>query len=132
MGSKQIFLVDDDVIFRTASSILLKQNLPDYGSVPFENGEEACDALLALTQSKESLPELMFLDINMPVMNGWEVLEELKTALPKICQDIKIYILTSSIAPEDMNLSKTYDFINGYITKPLTTNDIDNIKEVLE
>ena len=64
-------------------------------------------------------------------MNGWELLEELKRGPAIIRNTIQIHILTSSIAPEDLNLSKTYEFIDGYITKPLTEKDLLKIKEGL-
>lgn len=132
MGTKQIFLVDDDRIFRTAATVLLKQNITGYEVIPFENGLQVYEKLLELSEIGEGLPELMFLDINMPVMNGWELLEDLKTASSEIREKVQIHILTSSIAPKDMNLSKTYEFIDGYITKPLTSKDLQKISEGLE
>lgn len=129
--SKKLFLVDDDEIFRTAATVLLGQNLPEYEIVQFENGLKVYEKLIDLAETAEVLPELLLLDINMPVMNGWELLEELKSAPAQIRQKINIQILTSSIAPEDLNLSKTYEFINGYVTKPLTTSDIENLKNTL-
>ena len=132
MGRKKIFLVDDDLIFRTAATVLIQQNIPGYEIVHFENGLEVYEKLITLAETMEYLPELMFLDINMPVMNGWELLEDLKTSPPQIVQQMRIHILTSSIAPEDMNLSKSYNFINGYITKPLTERDLQIVCESLE
>ncbi|MDT0538648.1 MULTISPECIES: response regulator [Croceitalea] len=129
--SKQLFLVDDDEIFRTAATVLLGLNLPEYETVQFENGLSVYEKLIDLVETAELLPELLLLDINMPVMNGWELLEELKSAPAQIRQKVNIQILTSSIAPEDLNLSKTYEFINGYVTKPLTTSDIENLKNTL-
>jgi CheY-like chemotaxis protein len=131
MGAEKLFLVDDDIIFRTAAAVLIKSQGLASEVVQFENGLKAHDALLALENTPEELPKIMFLDINMPVMNGWELLEELKTAPEIIRNQVQIHILTSSIAPEDMNLSKTYEFINGYIAKPLTNSDIDKIKAEL-
>ncbi len=131
MGAKKLFLVDDDEIFRTAAEVLIKALGLAEEVVSLENGLLAYDALIPLENTPDELPELMFLDINMPVMNGWELLEELKHAPEIIRNKVQIHILTSSIAPEDLNLSKTYDFIEGYITKPLTNSDIERIKSGL-
>lgn len=131
MTNNKIFLVDDDLIFRTAATVLLGQELPEFKAEHFENGLEAYNKLIEFAEATEELPQLILLDINMPVMNGWELLEELKSAPHQIRQQCQIYILTSSIAPEDMNLSKTYEFINGYITKPLTSEDLKRIAENL-
>lgn len=129
MGAKKLFLVDDDEIFRTAAEVLIKSLGLAEEVVPLENGLLAYDALMAFENTPDQLPEVLFLDINMPVMNGWELLEELKLAPGIIRKKVQIHILTSSIAPEDLNLSKTYGFIKGYITKPLTESDITRIRE---
>ena len=84
---------------------------------------------MELSATPERLPEIMLLDINMPVMNGWELLEELRMENSIIRDSIQIHILTSSIAPEDLNLSKEYEFINGYITKPLTRADLKKLSQ---
>ncbi|MEM8926631.1 MAG: response regulator [Bacteroidota bacterium] len=128
MGAKKLFLVDDDDIFRTAAEVLIKSQGLAEEVVQLENGLLAYNALVSLENKPDELPEVMFLDINMPVMNGWELLEELKRAPQIIRSKVQIHILTSSIAPDDLNLSKTYGFINGYITKPLTNSDIEKIK----
>jgi len=131
MGAKKLFLVDDDFIFRTAAEVLIKSSGLAQEVVQLENGLEAYDALMVLENNPTELPEIMLLDINMPLMNGWELLEELKMAPEVIRNQVQIHILTSSIAPEDLNLSKTYDFIDGYITKPLTNSDLEKIKVTL-
>ncbi len=132
MGVKKLFLVDDDEIFRAAAEVLIKSNGLAEAIVHLENGLEAFEALASIGDTVKELPEVILLDINMPVMNGWELLEELKQIPAVIRQNVLIYILTSSIAPEDLNLSKTYSFINGYITKPLTIADIEKIKKELQ
>jgi len=131
MNVMQIFLVDDDEIFKTAAEILISANFPEFEIVHFENGLEVYNRLIEIEKTKGKLPVLMLLDINMPVMNGWELLEEIKGHKGRIKSNVQIYISTSSIAPQDMNLSKTYDFIEGYITKPLTNGDLQHIRNSL-
>lgn len=131
MSVMQIFLVDDDKIFKTAAEILIFANFPEFEIVHFENGLEVYNRLIEIEKTKGKLPVLMLLDINMPVMNGWELLEEIKGHKGRIKSNVQIYISTSSIAPQDMNLSKTYDFIKGYITKPLTEGDLQHIRNSL-
>jgi len=131
MRSKQIFLVDDDEIFRAAAEILISTSFPEFEIFHFVNGLEAYNKLMEIETTQTDLPQIMLLDINMPVMNGWELLEELKSHNGRIKSQVQIHISTSSIAPNDMNLSKTYDFINGYIRKPITSSDLNHIKESL-
>lgn len=127
MGANKLFLVDDDYIFRAAADFLIKSSGLTEEVVQLENGLEAYEALMALENTPDALPEVMFLDINMPVMNGWELLEELKSGPAVIKDKVQIHILTSSIDPNDLVLSKMYGFINGYITKPLTEADLNKI-----
>jgi len=131
MGARKLFLVDDDEIFRMAAEVLIKTNGLVEEVVQLKNGLEAYDALLALENDPKALPGLMFLDINMPLMNGWELLEELKKGHHEIKKNVQIHILTSSIDSRDLVLSKTYEFIKGYITKPLTEADLNKIAEGL-
>ncbi len=124
MKARKIFLVDDDFIFREAAGILIKASGLSENIHHFENGLQAYEALVSLCETPNELPEILLLDINMPVMNGWELLEELQEADQAIRNQVQIHILTSSIAPGDLNLSKEYAFINGYVTKPLTKADL--------
>lgn len=93
----------------------------------FHNGKEALDQLKALIESGGRLPEIIFLDLNMPVMDGWEFLDEF-TLIPTKKQ-ILIYIVTSSIDPADIARTKEYEKISGYIVKPVT---MDNLREILQ
>ena len=127
MGAKKLFLVDDDEIFRAAAEVLIKSNGLVEEVVQLKNGLEAYDALMKCESNPQELPEILFLDINMPIMNGWELLEELKNGPVVIRDKVQIHILTSSIDPKDLVLSKTYGFIKGYITKPLTEVDLNKI-----
>ena len=71
MGAKKLFLVDDDDIFRIAAEVLITSNGLAEEVVQLENGLAAYEAFEALENNPDELPELMFLDINMPIMNGW-------------------------------------------------------------
>ncbi|MEM9647818.1 MAG: response regulator [Bacteroidota bacterium] len=127
MNEPKVFLVDDDFIFREVAEVMIKTSGLSTNVIHLEDGLQAYNKLLELSETPLELPDLMLLDINMPVMNGWELLEELKVGPSNIRNQVQIHILTSSIAPEDLNLSKTYNFINGYITKPLTDADMEKL-----
>ncbi|WP_435623969.1 response regulator [Flagellimonas sp.] len=129
MKAKKVFLVDDDFVFREAAEVLITTSGLTDKVFHFENGLEVYNRLVELSETPEHLPEIMLLDINMPVMNGWELLEELKMEKNVLRDSIQIHILTSSIAPEDLNLSKEYEFIDGYITKPLTRADLKKLAQ---
>jgi CheY-like chemotaxis protein len=95
----------------------------------FDKAEEAIRELKQIIKSREIslIPTYIFLDINMPVMNGWEFLEEFHESLIFITEQIGIAMLTSSIATEDYRKSLQYPAVTAYLTKPLDLNKIEGI-----
>ncbi|WP_304200190.1 response regulator [Flavobacterium alvei] len=128
MKKKIIWVIDDDIIYQTIINKLIQKMevFSNYSS--FMNGK---DAIISLTNKLEedsnNLPDIILLDINMPVMDGWEFIEEIKKIKSKIKKHIQIYIVSSSIAIEDKDKSKTYAEIMGYIPKPISVNDLISI-----
>ncbi|OUJ70900.1 response regulator [Hymenobacter crusticola] len=111
-----VYVIEDDPITSIITELVVKQNAA-FGEVQkYMNGQEAYDALVAL-QWAEEVPDLILLDLNMPVMDGWEFLDAFSALqLPK---QVCVYVLTSSIHPEDMEKSRMYKEVKGYFTKPL-------------
>lgn len=97
--------------------------------ISFKNGKEAYDNLKAMLESGKSLPELIFLDLNMPIWDGWIFLEEFKR-LP-VSDDVTIYILTSSIGNEDFEKAKIHGLEERYLMKPLGINILREILSTL-
>lgn len=124
MKKKIIWIIDDDAIYQTIIDKLILKSGVFSAHSSFLNGKEAINALNNILEDIDSLPDIILLDINMPVMDGWEFMEEIKLIKSKISKQIIIYIVSSSIAVEDKKKSKTYNEIFGYITKPISVNDL--------
>jgi CheY-like chemotaxis protein len=125
MKNKTIWVVDDDVIYQTIINKLIQKSGVFSAHYSFLNGKEAIIALNnTLEINEELIPNIILLDINMPIMDGWEFMEEIKKIKSKINKQIIIYIVSSSIAIEDRNKSKTFTDIMGYIPKPITVDDL--------
>lgn len=123
MKKKIIWIVDDDIIYQTIAKKLIQKAGIFVSHSSFFNGKQAINALNnALEDSSENIPDIILLDINMPVMDGWEFMEELKNITPQIDKPIFIYIVSSSIAIEDRQKSETYADILGYLPKPITVS----------
>ena len=128
MKKKTIWIVDDDPIYQTIINKLIEKTEVFSAHSSFTNGKEAITTLKkALKDNTNNFPDIILLDINMPVMDGWEFMEEIKTIKSKINKEIIIYIVSSSIAVEDRNKSKTFEDIIGYIPKPITISDLISI-----
>lgn len=115
-----IALVDDDKIFQLTASKTIKATSITDKILQFENGEEALQFIKENLTDPSSLPDYIFLDINMPYIDGWMFLEDyddLKTKLPK---PISIYMVSSSIDPRDINRARSNVNVKDYVIKPVT------------
>lgn len=115
-----IFLVDDDPIQNLITSQLISSN---FGNIEYEIFNNGTDLLKALEDGAS--PKLILLDINMPIMGGWEFLDKYQ----KFKNQKAVIMLTSSINDEDLNRSKKYDFVIGYYTKPVS---METIRKILD
>jgi len=127
----KLYVIDDDYTFRTAALAFFETEGFTGDVEVFVNGLEAYDHLAKIEAASAKPPDLVFLDLNMPVMSGWQFIEKLKRSDHYIQHECSIFILTSSVDSGDYLLSNEYDFIDGYITKPLTKSDFAKVvKEV--
>nr|WP_315207435.1 response regulator [uncultured Flavobacterium sp.] len=131
MTKKAIWVIDDDPIYQIIINKIIQRSEMFSTITSFKNGKEAIDALHETVNTTadniEILPDLILLDINMPVMDGWEFMEKMGLLKSKFSKNITVYIVSSSIASEDKNKSKTYSDILGYLSKPVTINDLELI-----
>lgn len=124
---KSVLLVDDDDVTLMICKLRLKKSKFCEEVITAENGEEAAkffERQLALPEIERNLPELIFLDINMPVMNGWDFLDDFESKYQHIFTKIRIDILSSSVDPKDEEKAENHPLIIGFITKPLTDDNL--------
>lgn len=115
------FIIDDDPVF----VLLFKKILSKIGVfetvINFENGQLALEALIEKFKNNLPFPNVIFLDINMPVLDGWEFLKALDKY--KFKEDLKIYMISSSIDSIEIKKYKKYPFVKNYISKPISAKD---------
>jgi len=117
----RIALVDDNSIFCFIFEKLIeKYDKRSIHVMKFDNGQSAFDFFKAQQDRGESLPELVFVDINMPIMNGWQLLDALiKDQHALISDNVPFFIVSSSDNNIDITKAKEYPFIKEYLRKPL-------------
>ncbi len=113
-----ILLIDDDPIVNFIHKRVIGKQFPDANIIVKENGQVALDFLHENVENDY----LVFLDINMPVMNGWEFLEALD--LPGNNFQLQIFILTSSIDQSDRKMAEESPRVSGFLTKPLSQEEL--------
>ncbi|MBC7750014.1 MAG: response regulator [Methylotenera sp.] len=124
MTKKAIWIVDDDAIYQIIVNKIIQRSELFSAISSFKNGRDAIDNLHHAAAINGDLPDIILLDINMPIMDGWEFMEAMALVKPNLNKEIVVYIVSSSIAIEDKNKSKSYENILGYLSKPITVNDL--------
>ncbi len=129
---KTILCIDDDPItLMLCKKVITKVSFSE--EIIFaSNGQEAYELLRKICFDKElgNLPNLIFLDLNMPVMNGWEFLDSIEKELKNNLKDTKVIILSSTIDPADYNKAKQYEMVSHFLSKPITVDMLENLKPI--
>ena len=110
-----ILVIDDEPISNLITRKMLHRHNPDHQLVEYTSPEDA------LLQMNPDIADVIFLDLNMPTMTGWEFLSTHNT------RQIPVILLTSSINHKDLEQSKTYPQVIHYQAKPLTIAAVDEI-----
>ena len=129
MKTDIVCVIDDDSIYKYT----ILKTIEEVSTVKkvhvFNDGEEGLEYISNNIEDASALPDVIFLDLNMPYMDGWEFLEMfsgLQKGLPK---KIVIYIVSSSVSAVDIEKAKEYSTVTDYIVKPVS---IDDFKKILE
>lgn len=121
------FIVDDDQIYVFGLKKLLAINNLCKNILVFENGEKALNYITPIISNGNELPDIILLDLNMPVMDGWEFLDEFTKIKPKLNKKIEIYMVSSSINPADMEKAKQYEELTDYLIKPISIDELNKV-----
>jgi CheY-like chemotaxis protein len=128
---KKVYLIDDDdiYVFLTKKTILKVRE--DVDVEVFSDGLQAITHLKEIQHQPDLLPDVIFLDLNMPVMDGWAFLNEYQHLVPAFTKQNELYIVSSSISPHEIERSKTFPVVSEFIIKPLVKEKFLEILEKL-
>ena len=127
--NKTICIIDDEPINQFIVTTIIKSINKEIGILSYENGEKAMEFLTKIHLSGNEMPDIILLDINMPVSSGWQFMDEFIKIKPRISKIISIYILSSSNDSADKRKAKTYKEISGYLCRPVEPYTIKKIIE---
>lgn len=123
-----ILLIDDDtvnnfIVINTLNKLEITENVDSV-----LNGLEGIEYLKSkISSNKELIPSVIFLDINMPIMDGWEFLQEFELLPEEVKNQCSIYMVSSSVYEDDISKSKQYKSVKDFISKPLMRDKIMEI-----
>ncbi len=117
----KVCIIDDDHIFRLAFSRVLKNHHPEISLLCFSDSKEALNYFQETIEQKAEMPEVIFIDINMPGMDGWQFLSDFSLISHKLPKQIALNMLSSSKNPLDIEMAAKNPNVNKYIIKPYTT-----------
>lgn len=120
-------LIDEDEIDNIINQKIIESNNFSEKVMVFQTGTEALDFLRHNSKVAENLPDLIFLDINMPIMDGFQFLEEFEKLDSPILDKSKIIMLSSSISPRDIDRAASNRFVKKYLNKPLNSRYLQAI-----
>jgi CheY-like chemotaxis protein len=130
MLSKILFVDDDPITLMLCKKVIEKAEFSKE-IITASNGEDALKYFDTIkTNNEDNFPQLMFLDLNMPIMGGWEFLdaftdENYTSFFPKL----KVIVLSSTIDPKDIEKSRSYPMVINFLSKPITKEMLQSIKD---
>ena len=125
--TESICIIDDDNIYINLVKKIIEIKKLSEKVIVFKNGKEALDFFIKSIKNPEDIPEVVLLDLNMPIMDGWQFLQEFIKIKDDFIKKINLYVVSSSIDQRDVNRAKSIEVVLDYLTKPIKLKDFERI-----
>ncbi|OOQ57758.1 response regulator [Mucilaginibacter pedocola] len=130
MSIRKVCIIDDDEIYTCIIKRMIAGSGLASSELFFPNGQEAIEFFKSNISGKpDALPDVILLDINMPVLDGWQFLDKFSLLDSPAQKDIPIFIVSSSIDEKDHRKAKSYPQVLDYVVKPVS---LDSLKKLFD
>ncbi|RJE73008.1 MULTISPECIES: response regulator [Reichenbachiella] len=124
---RKVAVIDDDQVFQLIIKKQIEMKNFECEILSFFNGQEAYDFFKENVDQADVLPDLVMLDVNMPVKNGWDFLQDYQTLPSEMRSKIKLYMVTSSVIQSDIDKANDNENIISFVSKPITNEKLEEV-----
>jgi CheY-like chemotaxis protein len=125
---KRILYIEDDPVTAMLFKMIIRKNEFSETVDVCEDGMKAVEYFENLKVTKEEPPQLLFLDLNMPFLTGWEFLDIFKTRFAADFPNLKILVVSSSVDPTDLQLANKNPMVMSFLSKPIDKIKLNSLK----
>lgn len=126
-NSNRVCIIDDDRIYRFTIDRYLKMHEISDQVIEFSDAEDALNFLESNVNNEAILPDVIFLDVNMPIIDGWQFLLNYQKFSKDFSKPIRIYMFSSSIDTRDKDRAKDFPEISDFIVKPISEQKLKEL-----
>ena len=126
MNNLKLLLIDDDPISNFLTKKVVEKANINADIIIYDNAANALSLFENFIDINE-IPDAIFLDLNMPIMNGWEFIEDFSRLDDEVIAKVSLFILSASDNHYDISTAARYSFIKKYISKPIAIKEVESL-----
>jgi len=124
-----VCVIDDDLIYSIAIKHIINRSEISADTLFFKNGQSALEYFKQNLTNIASLPDVILLDLNMPILDGWQFLDKYEPLIDQLSKTIPVYIVSSSVDEEEYKKAKSFQTVKDFIVKPITVERLQQIAQ---
>src|ERR1700753_4241682 len=127
-----LFVLDDDAVFHRLVELTAVKTRPFKGVYHYYEAKSLLQYLYTHRNDKANLPDVIFVDLNMPEVNGWQFLDSLQPFSAEVCKPIAVYIVTASVMKDDKARAAMYRMVKDFVVKPISISWLSSVGQAVK